>query len=197
MVTAILVVLSALVFSGIFLAQYQPLTMNGGGAAFVDPRFATRIGDFTPPDGQPFSAYVVRYEDGLTIRYGMTLYNRGPLPVTITGVGEPECEGCVFPLVFERASVAPARGQFMFDHRHARPLEPFVIEPGAFRYVILEDRFDHCESYEQAGDGVTFLSVAVRYRTWLVSHEVQLPMPYTLEVRMRNGCPAGMGTAIG
>jgi hypothetical protein len=70
-----------------------------------------------------------------------------------------------------------------------------VIEPGAFRYVVFEERFDHCESYEQPGDGVTFLSVPVRYRTWLVHHEVQLPMPYTLEVRMRGGCPGGMGTA--
>ena len=191
-----LVVLGALVFSGVFLVRYQPLTMNGGGATFVDPRFATHIGDLTPPVGESFSAYVVRYEDGLTMRYGMTLYNRGPLAVTITGVGGSECEGCVSPLVFERASVAPPDGRFMFDRRHARPLEPFVIEPGTFRYIILEARFDHCESYEPPG-GVTFLSVPVRYRTWLVSHEVQLPMPYSLDVRMRDGCPEGTGTATG
>jgi hypothetical protein len=194
-VWSIALALGGFLFSGVFLMRYQPLTMNGGGATFVDPRFADRVGDFTPPDGEPFSAYVVHYEDGLTMRYGMTLYNRGPLPVTITEVGTSECDGCTFPLVFERSLLAASTGRYVFDHRHARPFEPFVLEPGVFRYVILEDRFDHCESYEHPGDGVTSLSIPVRYRTWFVQHEVQLPMPYSLEVRMQDGCPEGMGTA--
>ena len=78
MVATIAVVLGTLVFSGVYLSRYQPLSANGTGATWVDPRFATELGNFTPPEGEPFSAYRVRYEDGRLFRYALTLYNEGP-----------------------------------------------------------------------------------------------------------------------
>jgi hypothetical protein len=153
--------------------RYQPLTANGGGTTWVDPRFATKLGNFMPPEGQSFSAYRVGYEEGRLFSYALTLYNEGPLPVTITSIGEPECRGCTFPLVFERSSVAPAGGQYQYDREHATPFDGFVLEPGAFRYVVVETRFDHCESYS-ADTAVTSLSIRVRYRTGFVDHDVRL-----------------------
>jgi hypothetical protein len=194
-VSSIAVVVGVLVFSGVYLLRYQPLSANGTGATWVDPRFATELGHFTPPNGEDFSAYRVRYEDGRSFSYAMTLYNEGPFPVTITSIGETDCDGCPTPLVFERSSVAPANGQYQYDREHATPFHGFVLQPGAFRYVVIETRFDHCESYSPGG-GVTFLSIPVGYRTWFTQHQVLLPMPYSLEVRMQGGgCPGGMGTA--
>jgi hypothetical protein len=184
--------LGFLVFSSVYLARYQPLSVNGTGAAWVDPRFASELGDFAPPEGQYFSAYRVRYEDGRSFSYAMTLYNEGPLPVTITSIGEPECRGCTFPLVFERSSVAPAGGQYQYDREHATPFDGFVLEPGAFRYIVIEARFDHCESYS-ADTAVTYLSIPVGYRTAFVHHDARLPMPYSLEVPFHGPeCPGGL-----
>jgi hypothetical protein len=138
----------------------------------------------------------VRYEDGHLFRYALTLYNEGPLPVTITSVGEsPSCPGCTLPFVFERSSIAPPSGQDQFNLEHATPFERFVLEPGAFRFVVIETRFDHCESYSP-GSGVNFTSVPVAYRTGFFRHEVRLSMPYSLEVRFRGPeCPGGLSTA--
>jgi hypothetical protein len=180
-VSAITVLLGFLVFSGVYLVRYQPLSANGTGATWVDPRFATELGNFTPPEGESFSAYRVRYEDGRSFSYAMTLHNDGPFPVTITSIGETDCDGCPTPLVFERSTVAPAGGTYQYDREHATPFHGFVLEPGAFRYVVIEARFDHCESYS-ADTAVTYLSIPVGYRTAFVDHDVQLPMPYTLEV---------------
>ena len=183
-----------LAFSSVYLVRYQPLSANGTGATWVDPRFATRLGDFQPPEGQSFSAYRVRYEDGSSFGYAMTLHNAGPLPVTITSIGEPECEGCAFPLVFERSSVGPVGGTYQYDRGHATPFHAFVIQPGGYRYIVVETRFDHCESYSP-GSGVTFLSIPIGYRTWGLEHQVQLPMPYSLEMRFRGSeCPGGLQT---
>lgn len=190
----IAVVVGVLVFSGVYLLRYQPLTADGGGTTWVDPRFATELGDFTPPEGQSFSAYRVGYEEGRLFSYALTLYNDGPLPVTITSIGEPECRGCTFPLVFERSSVAPAGGRYQNDREHATPFRSFVLAPGAFRYVVVETRFDHCESYS-AGTAVTYLSIPVGYRTAFVDHDVHLPMPYSLQVPFHGPeCPGGLQT---
>ncbi len=180
------------VFSGLYLWRYQPLSANGTGAYWADPEFATSLGSFTSPQGDDFAAYRVRYEDGRLFRYALTLHNDGPLPVTITSVGqEPDCVGCLFPLVFERVSVAPASGRYRYDHEHTTPFDGFVLQPGAYRYVRIETRFAHCGSYAPPG-GVTQLSIPVGYRTWGLEHQVQVPMPYSLRVWFRGGeCPGG------
>ena len=187
--------LALLAFSGGYLARYQPLSANGTGATWVDPLYATRLGDFAPPVGESFSAYRVRYEDGSSFSYAMTLHNEGPLPVTITSIGEAECRDCLSPLVFERSIVAPDGGTFQYDREHATPFHGFVLQPGAYRYVVIETRFDHCESYTPPG-GVTYVSIPVAYRTWGLEHQVLLPMPYSLDVRIRGGgCPRGVQAA--
>jgi hypothetical protein len=191
-VSTIAVLVGVLVFAGAYLWRYQPLSVNGTGATWVDPRFATDLGYFTPPNGEDFSAYRIRYEDGRAFNYAMTFYNEGPLPVTITSIGEEGCDGCPTPLVFERASVAPAGGTYRYDRKHATPFDGFVLQPGAFRYVVIETRFDNCEWYAPPG-GVTFLSIPVGYRSLGIEHQVRLPMPYSLEVRFRGGeCPGGL-----
>jgi hypothetical protein len=194
-ISLIVVVVGVLVLSGVYLSRYQPLSANGTGTTWVDPRYATHLGDFNPPGGESFSAYRVRYADGRLFRYALTLHNEGPLPVTITGVGEDNCGDCTIPLVFERSSVTPPTGRYQFDSEHAAPFDGFVLQPGAYRSVVIEERFDHCESYA-TGSGVTFQSIAVGYRTAFFHHEVRLPMPYTFEVRFRGPeCPGGLQSA--
>ena len=115
--------------------------------------------------------------------------------MTITSIGETDCVGCSTPLVFERSTVAPARGAYQYDREHATPFHGFVMPPGTYRYVVIETRFDHCESYSP-GSGVTFLSLPVGYRSWFTDHEVQVPMPFSLDVRFRGPeCPGGLQAA--
>jgi hypothetical protein len=193
-VSTIAVMLGVLVFAGVYLLRYQPLSANGTGASWVDPRYATPLGNFTPPVGDSFSAYRVRYEDGSSFSYAMTLSNEGPFPVTITSIGETDCDACPTPLVFERSTVVPAGGTDQYDRQRAKPFHRFVIRPGTYRYVVIETRFAHCEAYSPPG-GVTFLSIPVGYRSSGIGHQVQLPMPYSLEVRIRGGeCPGGLQT---
>jgi hypothetical protein len=189
-ISAFAIVAGVLVVSGAYLLRYQPLSVNAGGTTWVDPRSASRVGHFTSPDGVSFTAYRVRYREGRSFSYAMTLHNQGPFPVTITSIGEPECERCTSPLVFEGSSVAPAGGRYQNDRDHAEPFERFIIRPGAFRYVVIETRFDHCESYSP-GSGVNLTSIRVAYRTGFLQREVLLPMPYTLEIRFRGSECAG------
>jgi hypothetical protein len=194
--SVIAIVLGITVLSGLYLSRYQPLSANGTGASWADPRYAERVGSFTPPEGASFSVYRLRYVDGHSFRYALTLFNEGPLPVTITNVGEAfDCESCTFPLVFERSALAPSSGQYQFNVEHSTPFERFVLEPGAFRLVVIETRFDNCESYSPRS-GVDVLSIPVAYRTGFLHHEVLLPMPFTLEVRFRGPeCPGGLQAA--
>jgi len=179
----------------LFLWLYQPLSANGSGAYWVDPRFGMRVGDFTSPTGDTFSAYDVRYEDGRLFRYALTLYNKGPLPITITGIGGDGCNNCLSPLEFERSLAAPETGPFQFDQRHARPFRTVSIDPGEYRFVVVESRFDHCEGSEK-GTTYGYTTVSVVFRMGFVSRTVELPMPFTFEVRMGpGGCPNGFGSA--
>ena len=166
------------------MLRYQPLSADGTGASWADPEFATPLGDFTSPQGDDFSAYHVRYRDGEVFKSALTLHNEGPLAVTITGVGDLGCDGCEDLLVFERAAVGPATGSHVYDVRHVQPFEPFALEPGAYRLVLVAQRFDHCESYSP-GSGATFTHVPVDYRVGPVEHSVLLPMPFTFELRIR------------
>jgi hypothetical protein len=127
-VSTIAVLVGILVFSGVYLSRYQPLIANGTGATWVDPRYATDLGTFTPPEGRSFSAYRVRYEEGRVFRYALTLHNDGPLPVTITSVGDENCDGCVFPLVFAGATIGAPEGAHRFDLRYATPFTAFVLD---------------------------------------------------------------------
>jgi hypothetical protein len=179
----------------LYVWRYQPLTANGSGGWWVDPRFGTHIGDFTSPAGNNFSAYRVRYVDGETFRYGLTLNNEGPLPVTITSIGDDGCDGCVFPLEFERSTVAPGDGPFRFDQHHTQPFETVELSPGDYRFFVIESRFDHCEA-SSPGMSYGYGLVQVTYRIGFAPHSVRLPMPYSLEVEMeRAGCPNGMGSS--
>lgn len=182
-VAAIAIVTGVIVFSGLYLWRYQPLSANGTGAYWADPEFATSLGYFTSPQGEDFSAYRVRYRDGELFRSALTLRNEGPLAVTVTGVGDLGCAGCEDLLVFHRASIGPATGQFVYDVEHVQPFEPFVLEPGTFRLVLIERRFDHCESFSP-GSGSTFTHVPVDYRVGPVDRSVLLPMPFTLELQI-------------
>jgi hypothetical protein len=178
-----------------YIWRYQPLSTNGTGAAWVDPRFGTSIGFFTPPTGEDFTAYRVKYVDGETFRYGLTLYNEGPLPVMITGVGDDACDDCVFPLEFERSLVAPSSGQFQYDPGHALPFTTVEMGSGDYRFFVVESRFDHCEANSE-GVGYGYTLVPVTYRIGLISRSVLLPMPFTLEIGTNPaGCPNGLGTA--
>ena len=183
-VATIAVVSGVIVFSGLYLWRYQPLSADGTGAYWADPEFATSLGSFTSPPGDDFSTYRVRYEDGRLFRYALTLHNDGPIAVTVTGAGDLGCDGCLDLLVFHRGSVGPTTGPYVYDVEHVQPFEPFVLEPGAFRFVLLEQRFDHCESYG-SGSGSTFTHVPVDYRVGPLHRSVLLPMPFTLEIHIR------------
>ena len=192
MVVVLLVFLASVIA---YVWRYQPLSANGTGASWVDPRFGTNIGSFTPPTGEDFTAYRVKYVDGETFRYGLTLHNEGPMPVTIMAIGDDHCDACTSPLEFERSLVGPNAGQFRYSPRHARPFTSVELESGDDRFFVIESRFAHCESYE-AGTGSTYTNVPVTYRMGPVTKSAWLPMPLTLDIGFEpSGCPNGLGSA--
>jgi hypothetical protein len=165
-----------------YLWRYQPLSATGPGLR-GSIRGSARRGDFTSPSGEYFSVYRIRYVDGETVRYGLTLHNEGPLPVAITGIGDDACDDRVFPLEFGKSLVAPRSGQFQYDPGHARPFTTVEMASGDDRFFVVESRFDHGEANSE-GVGYGYTLAPVTYRIGLIARTVRLPMPFTLEVGM-------------
>ena len=72
---------------GTFWSNYDPLCADCGGVGGVLGPNVQRLGDFTSPRGDGFSAYRVTHVPGQTFSFWFTITNDGPVGVTITRIG--------------------------------------------------------------------------------------------------------------
>jgi len=188
-VSVVVIVVAAVAVACVYLLRYQPLSANGTGSFGVDHRFATSRGDFISPSGESFTAYDVSYSDGERFSYSFTIGNLGRFPVTIDSVAPLGCERCVFPLEYVATALAPPSGPDMFDPVQAEPFTPFRLDREAYRLVVIETRFAHCDAWGP-GSSTTSSIVEVSYHTGPVHHTVRLTLPYTLTVAFTaSTCP--------
>lgn len=132
-----------------------------GDVAVVSASTSTFTVDYTDAP----SVELVTYHHGREIGYAVELHNDGPIPVTVE---EVPVDGMLDGLRLIRPTdvlVAPVGAPVDDPTEGARPFEPFRLEPGASRTVIVGGVFDNCVYYtERAMDVITSQAV-----TWSIA----------------------------
>lgn len=108
---------------------------------------------------------LVNYEHGATVSYAIELRNDGPVPVTVEDLP-------LGPMDADRRLVRPIGVRVLPDGAHATdaaggatPFEPFRLERGVSRTVIVDGVFDNCAYYtERAMDLIASQAV-----TWSIA----------------------------
>lgn len=173
-----LAIIGTAVLAGIaWLARYQPVV--AGNAATIP-------GDLAEEFFQGREEVVVDYEHGETYTYGFTVQNTGPLPTTVRSVVIPGA-GLLHP---ESIRLAPAEDPLELDAEDAVPFEPFRLEVGEERGIVITSRFLRCDRYE-GGGGIRKVGEEISVRTFLLTRTASVRFPQTIRVRT-----SGDGTGI-
>jgi hypothetical protein len=152
----------ALVTTGVsYLATYQPLVHGNYG---LGPVFENTKLPLPPP------SHVMPYIDGAPIRWGFSILNDGPLPVTVTGV---EGRDSIGPL--GNVSFLVSRGDATYAREIPGPLDPmhpFTLAHGEQAIIVLRAVLSGC-SVPPVGVGQNLIgvnSLTVDSNTLGISH---------------------------
>ncbi len=170
------------IFAATFVASYQPLQADPGGANSGVTGPVRKLGSFQPPgDRRPFVAYLAPYRDGRVIGLGFTIVNREWFPVTVLQIGGSGGD----PLRQLSVGIGSDRdfGTSPPSQPATSPFRPFTVTGRSATYVLVRYRFVGC-----SGDTVLVANVVVTYRAFGVTHRVPLALPYSLRVDGREGC---------
>ncbi len=168
---ALLVVLAGFgSYAGAFLSNYQPLVGDGGASRA--PSGARDLGNFFSPQAGNFEVYEVQLVKRDTFSFGFSLWNNGPIGVTVTRVGAVGLEG--EPFVVE--SVAMATSEFSNE---LVPFKPFSLPPRTYREVVLTVRFTACVDSNSL---MAFGQEPVAFHVLGVSRQTTAYFPYTIQV---------------
>lgn len=131
------------------------------------------------------SVELVDYDHGQAVSYAIELRNDGPLPVTVEDVPVATMEADRRLIRPGRVLVAPEGTAAADAGEGARPFEPFRLERGAHRTVIVEGVFDNCRYYtERAMDVIVAQPVTWSVAGWStttdlsLSHRLAVRSPY-------------------
>ena len=165
-----------LVFSGVFLARYQPLDARSTGIYSVRaPGLTIESFEAYPADGD-LTQYQVEWRTGAKLRVVFRLWNYGPFSVTVRGLGEPESRtdgNATFRLLGTGPMSGPEAGSV------TRRWFPIRLAPGEGIQVHLEITLRRDVA---VGSGVIVNTIGLRYRTWWVEQEVSLPLRQSIYV---------------
>ena len=174
-------------FAGVFIANYQPLQADPGGAnagVFGDVQ---NVGSFLPPgeDTKLFVGYLAPYQDGKYIELGFTIINREYFPVTVEQIGGVGGE----PLrqVSVRVGSDHDFGTTPPSIPATHPFRPFKVTSSTATYVSMRYQYAGC-TLRGSGETVEVSNVFVVYRAFGQTYHVFLPLPYSIRVFGRAGC---------
>lgn len=182
---SVLVLTHLVIGAGIYISQYEPLenayTIGHPGAT------GKEVGAFVDP-----GLFILDYEDEEVFGIAFVLANRGPLPVTVTGVkifaeDEPDL---VFPVEALDVLMGPT-GSLDLDIRDAEPFEPFRLGGDGHRPLIVRGRFDDCEHHvAEEGIAFGFHEATVTYRVLGIPREARVPLLTRFELPLTaDTCP--------
>jgi hypothetical protein len=167
---------------GLFLTNYDPLCHQDctgfGGASGPTVR---RLGDFTAPSGESFTAYRAQHVPGKELRIVFTLSNEGPFGITITHVGFGP--GYLHWLSMERVQTRPESG-----NQSLSPFRPFSLSAREYVDVFVTLRMTGClgqSTQTQIG------SIPVTFRVLGFTRHTTVSLPESIVVAGRRDvqCP--------
>ena len=146
MAVALSVILGVALIAGFaWLANVEPLTRGHSGFPVRDPRVesSSRLVDAFGVVGL---VNTVRVDPGTTFRYSVTIWNDGPLPVTIENVGDSG-DGPI-----SRRVVAFAANPYPGGHpRTTAPFSPFRLDPDQGAFIEMEVRLGNDACLDRSG----------------------------------------------
>ncbi len=139
------------------------------------------------------SVEFVTYGHGQEVSYAVQLRNDGPIPVTVEDVPVAGMEDGLRLIRPTEVLVAPEGAPVDDPTAGTRPFEPFRLDPGARRTVIVDGVFDNCVYYtERAMDVITSQAVTWRIAGWSTTTEVELPRQLAVRSPHIRDCPDRM-----
>jgi hypothetical protein len=177
--------------------HYDPVRANHGGVPStvrLQSGQPTRLDTLEPSSKarRPFVSFGVPYRDGQWFEYGFTLVNDSPFTVRIDQIGSARASDPLRPqfILVNAPSTEPAWGPGA--PTAMVPFHPFDLAPHSPRYVLVRMQFYGC-SLRSSEEFVILAGQLVHLRIdfglWSVSRSVILPLPYTVKIAGRDGCP--------
>lgn len=184
---AILLIVAALIAGVVFVQRYQPLQDGTIAGISRDTKEIDTYGDVPVHVLTPWA-------EGSTFFAGFTLYNDGPVTITVQRILDPHQLGIDGEpgQGFEPVNVVVGpderyAGQIDTDYEKYTEFAPFELDPDAERRVAIEYRLNSClRSDETMSDD----SVTVAFSIWRMSRDMDVALPYRLAAdgKYRQGC---------
>lgn len=136
------------------------------------------------------SIELVDYDHGATVSYAVELRNDGPVAVTVEDVPVATMEADRRLIRPSRVLLAPEGAAATDAAEGARPFEPFRLERGARRTVLVEGIFDNCTYYtERAMDVIVAQPVTWSVAGWSTTTDVSLSRRLAVRSPYLRVCP--------
>jgi hypothetical protein len=161
---AAILVLGMLSGGGVYLANYQPLSI--GGMATSGDHANSNLHDIDN------SVRTYRYVEGGRTYATVWIFNKGRWGVTLTGVDRPEPASAGLIAI---ADVRMADESAPLDPAASTPFRSFSLGHGEGQAVMLVLQFGHCEDFS-VGTAETFVSLPVHFRILGISRMARLDL---------------------
>ena len=177
LIAAVLVLLLAAASAGLVLvANYQPF--RPGYKQYGPPADVSATVMRVPWFGLPPNLRIFRVpvDDGLTFNYRFSIWNHGPVPITVTRIGIPESEQAGSGMIVKPVAIEPNVYGFPQTGGGWRPVQPFRLEPRQMAGVEMQVTITNCELYGQWNEvPITFEMYGIE-RHVLAPTNVQIDM---------------------
>ena len=157
LVGAVLVVLLATASTGVILvANYQPFMP--GYKQYGPPAGISATPMRVPWFGLPPNLRIFRIpsHDGLTFKYRFSIWNHGPVPITVTRMGIPESEQAGYGVIIKPVAIYPDVYKLPELGGKWRPVQPFRLEPRQMAGVEMQVTVTKCWSSQWNQVPITF-----------------------------------------
>jgi hypothetical protein len=182
---ALSVILGVALIAGFaWLANVEPLTRGHSGFPVRDPRVesSSRLVDAFGVVGL---VNTVRVDPGTTFRYSVTIWNDGPLPVTIENVGDSG-DGPI-----SRRVVAFAANPYPGGHpRTTAPFSPFRLDPDQGAFIEMEVRLGNDACLDRSGFTL-WSSEPVTYRILGITRHSDVETGIEIRIEGKDGPTPG------
>lgn len=177
--TTLLLLAGGLVVGGTtaWLANVEPITVDGGAISVVPRSLVANSVDATSPDGDVFTQYTVPLHQGQSFKVLFWLHNTAPFPVTLTDAGEHQTTGGPETV---GVRVGPASGA---EAPSAAP--PYTIPAHGYAAIQVEERLVGCI---EARSFTTLSTLPVSFRLFgSLSRRTTVTMPMTIQITGPDG----------
>ena len=179
------VILAVALAAGLaWVANVEPLTQGHSGFPIRDPRVgsSSRLVDAFGVVGL---VNTVRVDPGTTFRYDVTIWNDGPLPITIENIGDSGAAP-----ISRRVVAFAANPYYGGRPRAIAPFSPFRLDPDQGAFIEMEVRVGNDACLDRSGF-MLWSSEPVTYRILAVTRHSDVETGIEVRIEGKDGPTPG------